>query len=250
MGIRAVVWDIDDTLYDYTGSDRAAALRHFAEEGLLDGPAQGDAAEAALARWDAVMTDTYQRFLDGELTFVAQRRERARAFLGRPLGDAEADAWFGRYLDHRDRADALFPDVLPALDALAGGYRHGLLSNSSHLVQERRLRALGVRDRFEVLLCTDRLGCAKPAPEAFHAACEALGLPPEAVAYVGDQPETDAAAAHAAGLHGIWLDRAGHGGGVAYADGGPHRIDGLAALPELLLSPARRRPGPPARSAS
>jgi putative hydrolase of the HAD superfamily len=237
MGIRAVVWDIDDTLYDYTGSDRESALRHFAAEGLLDGHGSAEAseaAEAALARWDAVMTETYERFLAGELSFAGQRRERARAFTGAPLSDAEADAWFGRYLAHREETDTLFPDVLPTLDALAGDYRHGLLSNSGQLVQERRLRALGVRDRFEVLLCSDRLGCAKPAPAAFHAACAALGLPPEAVAYVGDQPETDAAAAHAAGLHGIWLDREGRG--THAGGGGPHRIGGLADLPELLLS--------------
>lgn len=238
MGIRAVIWDIDDTLYDYSGSDRASALRHFDAEGLLGGYGSP---EAALARWEEVADAAYHRFLAGELTFDEHRRERARAFLGTPVSDAEADAWFGRYLAHREVTDSLFPDVLPALDALAGHYRHGLLSNSTQPLQDRRLRALGVRDRFEMLLCSDQLGCSKPAPEAFHAACEAMGLPPAQVAYVGDQPETDAAAAHAAGMHGIWLDRAGRGvipdAAVASyaAEAGPYRIDGLAELPELLL---------------
>ncbi len=230
MGIRAVVWDIDDTLYDYTGSDRAAALRHFEAEGVLAGY---PSPEAALVRWDTVMRASYDRFLAGELSFSAMRRLRTREFLGGPMSDAEADRWFAGYLACRELADALFPDVLPALDALAGSYRFGLLSNSNGPQQDRKLRVLGVRERFEVLLCSDELGFAKPAPEAFHAACAALGLPPEEVAHVGDQPETDAAAAHAAGLHGVWLDRSGAGVRPARS-GGPHRITGLSELPALL----------------
>ncbi|MFD5321292.1 HAD family hydrolase [Streptomyces sp. NPDC127098] len=237
MTIRAVVWDIDDTLWDYTGSDRAGALRHLAAEGLLDRFADP---EAALLRWRSVMEEHYARFEAGELTFEEQRRERARAFLGQPLTDAEADAWFDRYLAHRAGHHVPFPDVLPALDALTPGYRHGLLSNSALSGQEAKLLALGIRDRFEVLVCSDELGHAKPAPEAFWAVCTALGLPPEAVAYVGDRPDIDAAGATAAGLHGIWLDRTGH---RELADGPlpPHRITGLAALPTLLTELGRRR---------
>jgi putative hydrolase of the HAD superfamily len=231
MGIRAVLWDIDDTLFDYTGTDRAAALRHFAAEGLLDGVA---APGTALDRWRVVMEETYARFLAGELTFAAQRRERVRRFLGEPLSDADADAWFARYLAHRAVTDGLFPDVLPALTALSPRYRHGLLSNSALAHQERKLRGLGIRDRFEVLLCSDELGHAKPAPEAFLAACAAMDLPPAAVAYVGDRPDIDAAAADAAGLHGIWLDRTGTAPGPAAPR--PRRITHLSALPALLAT--------------
>ncbi|WP_326600491.1 HAD family hydrolase [Streptomyces sp. NBC_01803] len=206
-------------------------MRHFAAEGLLG---RFSSPEAALARWRVVMEEQYGRYLAGEQSFVAQRRERSRAFLGEVLSDAEADAWFARYLAHRGDADGLFPDVLPALTALTPGYRHGLLSNSDIGHQDRVLRGLGIRDRFEVLVCSDQLGHAKPAPEAFLAACEAMGLPPGAVAYVGDRPDTDAAGADAAGLYGIWLDRTGDG--AAHRGLGLRRITGLAALPALLRS--------------
>lgn len=81
-----------------------------------------------------------------------------------------------------------------------------------------------------MLLCADELGHAKPAPEAFRAGCAALGLPPGEVAYVGDRYDIDACAADEAGLHGVWLDRSGAGGGSAYA----RRITGLGELPGLL----------------
>ncbi|MDK1476093.1 HAD family hydrolase [Streptomyces sp. 549] len=225
MRIRAVLWDVDDTLFDYTGADRLAALGHLAAEGLLDGYGTP---EAALEHWRAVMEQAFARFLAGELDFLGHRRERARGVAGLDLADAEADEWFGRYVARYEAEWALFPDVLPVLDALADGYRHGVLSNSSTRNQDRKLRTLGVRDRFEVLVCAEDLRCAKPDPGAFAAACEAMGLPPEEVVYVGDQLVTDAQGARAAGLTGVWLDRLGTGGTWT------PRIGGLAELPGLL----------------
>ncbi|MCK1814352.1 HAD family hydrolase [Streptomyces sp. XM4011] len=225
-GVRAVVWDIDDTLFDYTGANEAGAREHFAAEGLPAGPAE-------IARWTAVMHEHYARYLTGELTFDEQRRERVRAFLGEPeLPGEVAAAWFERFGVRMRAAWRLYPDVVPALDALTPRYRHGLLSNSNSAHQDDKLRRLGVRDRFEVLLCSEELGHAKPAPEAFAAACAAMRLEPAQVAYIGDQRITDAEAATAAGLHGIWLDRASSADGA----GVRHRITTLAALPALLAT--------------
>jgi putative hydrolase of the HAD superfamily len=231
MPIRAVLWDVDDTLFDYTGSDRTGVLCHLRAEGLLTA---FESEEQALSRWREAMEIQFARFLAGELGFLEHRRERARTFLGAPLSDTEADAWFVRYIAHYEAAWSLFPDVAPALDALAAGYRHGVLSNSGTANQDRKLRILGVRDRFEVLLCADELGHAKPAAEAFLAGCAALGLPPQEVAYVGDQPVTDARAAAAAGLFGVWLDRMGTRGGHDV-----RRITSLVQLPALLRADTR-----------
>jgi putative hydrolase of the HAD superfamily len=232
--IRAVLWDIDDTIFDYTGAERDGALAHFEAEGLLS--AYGGS-EQALGLWREVMEFHYDRFLAGELTFAEQRRERARDFLGRrSMDDAEADAWFAGYRAHFEASAATaFPDVLPALNTLTPAYRHGVLSNSSVAQQEPKLRRLGLRDRFECLLCSDELGHAKPAPEAFLAACDALGLPPREVAYVGDKPDTDARGADAAGLFGVWLDRAGR----TPAPPDLRRITDLGQLPGLLTADTR-----------
>lgn len=230
MAIRAVLWDVDDTLFDYTGSDRTGVARHLEAEGLLS---RYDTAEQAFGLWREVMEAQFARFLAGEIDFREHRRERVRAFLDAPLRNTEADAWFARYVRHYEAAWALFPDARPALDALTPHFRHAVLSNSATVHQERKLRALGLRRHFERVVCADRLGCAKPDPRAFHAACAALRLPPGEVVYVGDQLDTDAIAAHRAGLCGVWLDRA-RGAEVNTVPDGVWRIEGLEELPELL----------------
>ncbi|MFF4503998.1 HAD family hydrolase [Streptomyces sp. NPDC001401] len=235
MSIRAVVWDVDDTLFDYTTADRVGMRGHLAAEGLLDGYAT---VEQALARWRNITDQQWARFSAGEVSFEDQRRERIRVFLGERLTDNEADAWFQRYMTHYETAWALFPDVLPALDALAASHRHAVLSNSSLTVQDRKLRRLGVHDRFEVILCAAELGVSKPEAGAFLAACEALELAPHQVAYVGDHPEIDGRGAADAGLLSVWIDRDGTQTS-GDAPEGRHRIASLAELPAILGSDTR-----------
>ncbi|MFF7309995.1 HAD-IA family hydrolase [Streptomyces sp. NPDC008137] len=235
MSIRAVIWDVDDTLFDYTGADRAGMRLHLMTEGLLDAY---DSVQQALARWREITDVQWARFAVGEVSFEEQRRDRVRVFVGEELSDADADAWFQRYISHYETAWALFPDVLPVLDALAVSHRHAVLSNSSLHVQDRKLRVLGVHDRFEAILCAAELGMSKPEARAFHAACDALDLAPHQVAYVGDHPEIDGRGAAQAGLLSVWIDR-----GSRYATieppVGPHRIASLAELPSLLGTDSR-----------
>ncbi|MGH4034448.1 HAD family hydrolase [Actinomycetota bacterium Odt1-20B] len=233
MAIKAVVWDIDDTIFDYARADTAGMHAHLTAEGILE---RYGSAERALAVWKQLTERHWARFGAGEVEFQDQRRDRVRDFLDAVLDDAAADAWFDRYLVHYEAAWSLFPDTLPALDALAEGYRHAVLSNSALVAQDRKLRVLGVRDRFEAVLCAAELGVSKPAAEAFLAACAAVGLPPEEVAYVGDQPDIDARGARDAGLLGIWLDR---NGSAQEGPSGVHRITSLADLPALLLADTR-----------
>ncbi|MEU6523079.1 HAD family hydrolase [Streptomyces sp. NPDC046924] len=235
MAIRAVVWDVDDTLFDYTSADREGMRAHLLAEELLAGYAS---VEEALVRWREVTDLQWARFAAGEVDFETQRRDRTRVFLGRELTDDEADDWFRRYVVHYEAAWSLFPDVLPVLDALAASHRHAVLSNSSLHVQDRKLRVLGVHDRFEAILCAAELGVSKPEAGAFLAACEALALPPAQVAYVGDHPEIDGRGAAEAGLLSVWIDRGG-----AYATleppVGPRRIASLGELPAILCTDTR-----------
>ncbi|MFD4629787.1 HAD family hydrolase [Streptomyces sp. NPDC058284] len=234
MPIKAVVWDIDDTIFDYARADTTGMRAHLSAEGLLE---RYESAERALDLWKGLTERHWARFGAGGVTFEQQRRDRVRDFLDAPeLSDADADAWFARYVGHYESAWSLFPDTLPTLDALAGDYRQAVLSNSALAVQDRKLTILGIRSHFEAVLCAADLGFSKPAAEAFGAVCTTLGLAPAEIAYVGDQPEIDARGARDAGLLGIWLDR---DGSARDAPAGVHRISRLSELPALLRADTR-----------
>jgi putative hydrolase of the HAD superfamily len=240
MPILGVLFDVDYTLFDYSGSEAAGVLAHLQAEGLLERFPDG---AAALAIWREIMERHYARFLNGALGFTAQQRERAREFLVRigvatqaGLSDQEASAWFAGYQAHRDAAWAAFPDAEPVLGKLAPDVLLGIVSNSSTDHQRRKLDAIGLLPYFgDRLVCSEQHGAAKPAASIFLAGCTALGLRPDEVAYVGDKYELDAVGAQEAGMHAYWLDRANHSTDIA-VNAGIRVIHSLDELPAILAA--------------
>ena len=78
---------------------------------------------------------------------------------------------------------------------------------------------------------------AKPSPAFFERIAAELGLPPEAIAYVGDRIDNDVEPAAAAGMCAIFVRR-GPWAWITCPAGSPaaatHTVESLAELPELL----------------
>ncbi|MFD5435442.1 HAD family hydrolase [Kitasatospora sp. NPDC127067] len=237
MPIRGVIFDVDDTLFDYSGSEQAGILAHLHHLGLLH---RVPDPQSAVTLWREVMQEQYARFLAGELTFAGQQRERARQFLARlgedtaTMPDGTAAAWFAGYTAHRNAAWTAFPDAAPTLAALAPTHRLGIVSNAPIDQQRPKLHATGLLHHFDdtALVGSDRPGEAKPDPAIFWTGCARLGLPPHEVAYVGDNYDLDALGARNAGLHPFWLDRTATR--TAPVDDGIHVLHTLTALPAAL----------------
>ena len=203
--IRAVLFDVDDTLVDHERAQRAGLVAGLAGEGVV-------ADEAAHQRWGQIVDAAFARYLTGELTFEEQRRVRARAMTGRALDDAEADAWIARSVAGFEGGLALFDDVLPTLELLrteVPGVRFGAFSNVDGAFTRRKLGLVGLLPAFDVVLGMGEVAAPKPAAAPFLALCEALDVTPAEALHVGDRWATDAVAASDAGLLGVWLDRPG-----------------------------------------
>ena len=86
----------------------------------------------------------------------------------------------------------------------AAGLRLGIVSNSDGRVEEA-LTASGLRDYFDVVIDSGRIGVEKPDPAIFRAALDALDVGPEEALYVGDLYEVDVVGARAAGIEAVLL---------------------------------------------
>lgn len=126
----------------------------------------------------------------------------------------------------------LYSDAVRCLEELRGDRRElGIVSNSvGEDVVRTVLHRAGIRDYFAgAVVSSGSEGVEKPDPEIFLRAVRRMHVtPPEAV-YVGNLALTDARAAQAAGLHGVWLNREGVGFGEARLE-----ITSLLELPSLV----------------
>ncbi len=220
--MRAVLFDLDGTLMDHDAARDAAVAAHLPGDPAL--------AEA----WRRLEATHYDEYAAGRISFVEQRRRRVRgihAAMGRAEpADEACDAWFAAYLTHYRAGWTAFADVLPALAAIAEalpGLRLGVITNGEGEPQRAKLAAIGLADRFPLVVCSAEERIAKPDPAIFALACERLGVEPGAAAHVGDRLDLDAQGAAAAGLRGIWLDRGGDG------DPGAAGVTTIASLHEL-----------------
>ena len=97
-------------------------------------------------------------------------------------------------------------------------------------MQRSRLAASRIARYFEVVVTSQGCGFAKPDPRILRIALDGLGLRPREAVYVGDDPAVDGAAARAAGVPFIWMDR-----GDAVRGARPRRrVRALAGLPRPL----------------
>jgi len=98
----------------------------------------------------------------------------------------------------------LYEDVLPGLLRLKARALLGAVTNGN-----ADLQAIGLSHHFTVAIAAHQFGRAKPDPDIFLAACEALGVAPQEAVYVGDDVLLDVQGAQQAGLRAVWLNRTG-----------------------------------------
>jgi putative hydrolase of the HAD superfamily len=204
--VKAIIFDLDNTLFDHTGGAERALRSWVTSLGITP-------TDELITQWFVIEEDQYDRFLARELTHQGQRRGRLRAFLpllGRtvPSTDAELDEVFAGYLHlYRDNWIA-YPDARPALEvARSNGWRIGVLTNGSTRQQNAKLAAIGLAELIDVVCCSEDLGVSKPAPESYLRTCAALGVEPSETLMIGDNLELDVIAARSAGLTAHHLDR-------------------------------------------
>jgi putative hydrolase of the HAD superfamily len=136
------------------------------------------------------------------------------------LPPVATEACFIDLFEHFSRPDAwrVYPDAGPALRKLNGCEL--TLAVASNF--DSRLHAVfgGYAELAPIVrrFVSSELGWRKPDGRFFGGVCAGLGLRPGEVLYVGDEPESDVAAATAAGLQAFLLRRAGPGGDGVLTD--------------------------------
>jgi len=184
--IRAVLFDLDDTLYDQRAW-LAWAWETVAGAATAYGVPPGELA-AALGEIAAEGSDR-GRIIDRALERVG--------WAGVPV-----EPLVRAFRSHAPGRLSCFPGVPAALAQLRARCPIGLVTDGDPGIQRAKLAALGLGDAFDVVVLSDELGrhYRKSHPAPFQAALGALGVGPGEALFVGDRPDKDVAGAAAAGV--------------------------------------------------
>ncbi len=192
--IKAVIFDLDNTLTDFMAAKRAAIVA--AADAMIDaglGLTSDEVVKRIFAIYDEVGIEhqrVFNRFLT-ETTGAVDDRILAAAVVA--------------YRRAREASLVPYPHVMHTLyRLLKDGYRLAVVSDAPRFEAWLRLCYMGLHHIFDVVLTFDDTGHRKPSPVPFRMALDRLGVAPHEAVMVGDWPERDIVGGAEAGLHTVY----------------------------------------------
>lgn len=95
--------------------------------------------------------------------------------------------------------------MLEILTKLAQKYKIGIVTNFIADIQYKKLEQLGISHLISHLVTSEEIGCEKPNPKIFQAACRKMHLQPDELCMIGDDLAADIIPAQSQGMKTIWL---------------------------------------------
>jgi len=211
--LKAVFFDMDDTLCDFTSSERQA--RRI----MCEGVARDYNLDSSLVEevYRAISLEALKRHPNMEVnlslwptvqSFRAEVWGRVFSKLG--LRNYEpAPSLAAQHERIRREHLRLYPDALPILNALHGHFPLVLVSNGPADVQRDEANLLGLSRFFNVMLFEGELGFGKPDRRVFDLGLSHTRSASSEVIFIGDSLLTDIQGAKGAGLQAVWVNRNG-----------------------------------------
>ena len=192
--IRAIVFDLDNTLTDFMRMKEAAITA--AIDGMIDAGFRLSAAELR-ARVASIYDEQgleFQRVFD--------------ELLQREFGEVDPKilaSGIVAYRRARESALVLYPHAQMTLLELAKrGIRLGVVSDAPRLQVWLRLCGLGLQHVFDAVVTFDDTGERKPAPAPFREVLRRLGVDPHEALMIGDWAERDVVGAKSLGMKTVF----------------------------------------------
>ncbi|HEM4137138.1 TPA: HAD family hydrolase [Streptococcus suis] len=201
--MKALIFDVDDTLYDQIQPFERALERHIevAREQI----------EPLYLSFRRYADEVFEATAIGKLSLKDShiyRMKHALADFGYQVSDATALAIQidYDYFQGQIELSPVFPEIFSWCQAQ--GIAMGIITNGPYRHQLRKIRTMGLVNWFELehVLISGQVGITKPNPAIFQLMGERLGMSGEDICYLGDSFENDVVGAKAANWKAIWFN--------------------------------------------
>ncbi len=203
---RAILLDMDDTIFDHALTSRAALQRLRATEPIL----RRRTLMELWKEYGRLLEEVHPEVLAGRMSIDRARTQRflrLTEFCGGRITEQEAKEFSRRYRSQYRKLRRAVPGAPELLRRLHGRAVIGIVTNNQVAEQYEKLAYLGIRDSIDFLVVSEGVGVAKPEPRIFEIALERAGAAPKEAVMLGDSWVSDVLGARAAGVRAVWFNR-------------------------------------------
>lgn len=200
MKYDVLIFDLDDTLFDFGMTEKNALHHSFTEYGLPNGLAD------YLASYKAISKVLWNDLEHGRTTLDVLKVERfKRLFMEHEL-DIDAEVFGYKYLENLGKEVHMI-DGVEEMFANLSDCRFALLTNGFKDVQHARIGGSTLKDLFEVLITSEETGFQKPQAEIFAYTFDKLQMPIKSrVLMIGDSLSSDIQGGNNFGIDTCWFN--------------------------------------------
>ncbi len=204
--IKAVLFDLDDTLFDHRYSSHSGlaviqqSYQCFQQQELRE-------LERAHLR---LLNDLHLQVLKGDLSLEEARIERFRqlfSLCGQNVPTKIVEDAAARYREVHQTTRRPVPGVIPLLRNLRSRVKVAVVTNNLVAEQRDKLQYCGLDTLIDALVVSEEVGVAKPEPAIFEAALSRTGCRAGEAVMIGDSWSVDVLGALGVGMSAIWLNR-------------------------------------------
>jgi putative hydrolase of the HAD superfamily len=203
--LRAVLFDLDDTLFDHRLCARTALTELHAAHPEFHSCPLDDFEHLHATQLEALHPPVTR----GEMPLDEARRERLRR-LFRAVGATPPEDRIAEAAESYRASYVRLRQPISGAAALLAGVKAralvGIVTNNLLEEQQDKLRQCELDGYIDELVVSEKAGVSKPDPRIFEIALDRLGCRRDEVVMVGDSWVADVAGAVAAGIRPIWFN--------------------------------------------
>ncbi|WP_127588342.1 HAD family hydrolase [Paenibacillus koleovorans] len=207
---KLLMFDLDDTLYDFTRNWPLALKATFQQLDFTRG------FELALLyeTFEKHSTGMWPLVESGQLSFQAyrfRRLEQALLEFARPITEEEYDSFNRLFIEQSlsriERDEAL---ITMFNRFAAEGRQLAIVTNGPGDISMQKLERLGLERHFneETVVISEKVGYAKPDSRIYRRMLDFFGTQPEQALFIGDSWHADVQGPMQAGIAAVWVNRA------------------------------------------
>ena len=205
--LKCILWDLDNTLWDFDGNASLALHQLYNTHQL--GNKLAKTAQEFAAVYSRVNAAYWTQYEKGE---VDKETLRTRRFVDslKEMGldeDEQPVGLWKEYLDICHTIPNLMPHVLEVVKELSGTYKMGLVTNGFEITQHIKIECSGLKPYFDFLLSSEHFGFPKPDKRIFEEALRLANYKADECIYIGDNLNTDVMGGLNAGIRTAWYTK-------------------------------------------